>query len=73
MGPNRKLKKTILKIFKTEDMLVNASEHALWRALTTLTLDKERWSDTVRALKKPRVTVDMTGYFVSETTCKCTW
>ena len=71
-----KLKQAVFEMFKYRkegDMLMDAPEHKSWWELTTLAMDKKRWRARVRVLKQPRVTVDLTGHFVSESTFKCNW
>ena len=62
MGQERKLKQAVFEMFKMRnegDLLMDAPSTTSWRELTTHAMDKDYWRARVRAMKQPRVTVDM--------------
>ena len=67
MGPERKLKQALFEMFKAPqegDMLMDAPERESWRSLTTYACDREYWRTRVRAMKQPRVRVEMGAHVV---------
>ena len=62
MGPDRKLKQAIFEIFKARkegDMLMDAPATTSWRELCAFAVDEEYWRTRVRAMRQPRLTVEM--------------
>ena len=64
MGKERKLKQTIFEMFKRRregDMLMDAPQTESWRELCAYAVDREYWKARVRAMKQPRVGVEIKG------------
>ena len=64
MDQTRKLKQTIFEMYKMRregDLLMDAPETRSWRELTTYEWDKDYWRTRVRAMRQPRVTVEVSG------------
>ena len=68
MGTERRLKQALFEMFKAPqegDMLMDVPERESWRGLCTYACDREYWRTRVRAMKQPRVRVEM-GSHVEE-------
>ena len=69
MGTERSLKRAVFVMFKSPregDLLMDAPRRDSWRKLSECTMDRERWRARVRALKQPRVRVQIGSHVVEE-------
>ena len=62
MGTERSLKRAVFVMLKHPregDLLMDAPEKESWRSLVAWAMDREKWRARVRAMKQPRVRVEL--------------
>ena len=67
MGSERKLKQAVFEMFKNRsegDLLMDAPSTESWRELLKYAEDKVFWRTRVRAMKQPRVRVEIGAHHV---------
>ena len=64
MGKDRQLKQAIFEMFKRRregDMLMDAPQTESWWDLCSYAIDRKYWKARVRAMKQPRVGIEIKG------------